>query len=80
MEKDLAEGKIGDAGSYDVEFKDGKLVAKVGLAKDAVPGVSVHGDLSVEVSARAVIEALKKAIPGVIDDAVLELAAKALGV
>lgn len=80
MEKEIAEGKIGAVGAYDVEFKDGKLVAKIGLQREAAPGVSIHGDLSVELGARAVLEALKKVIPGQFDDAAIEMAAAALGV
>ena len=80
MEKDIAEGKIGEVGAYDVEFKGGKLLAKVGLAKEVTAGVSAKADVSVEIDARSVLEALKKAIPCTIDDALLELAAKALGV
>ena len=33
MEKDIVDGQIGEIGSYDVEFKEGKLVAKIGLEK-----------------------------------------------
>jgi len=84
VEADIVEGKIGTVGDYDVEFKSGKLIAKakVGHSIELLPGVSVavHGDVGVELGARAVLEALKKAIPGVLDDAALELAAKALGV
>lgn len=73
MEKDLVDGKIGEVGAYDVEFKGGKLVAKV--------SAQVHGlNAAVELSADSdlVIEALKAAIPGKIDDAVLDLVKLAL--
>lgn len=78
--KEIAKGKIGEVGEYDVEFKDGKLVAIAAVSKEATAGVALKADVSIEISARAVLEALKKAIPGTIDDAVLELAAKALGI
>lgn len=68
MEKDIVDGKIGDKGAYDVEFKGGKLVAKVEY--EVVGGVK--GSLLVELGAEAVFGALKKAIPGEIDDKILD--------
>lgn len=78
VEKDIVEGKIGDVGSYDVEFKGGKLVCKAGIAKEATPGVSVKADLSIEIEATKVIDAIEKAIPGHFDDIALELLKKLL--
>lgn len=79
MEKDIAEGKIGEVGAYDFEFKEGKLRLKVELSKDS-EFVNAKADLTINVPARPLLEALKRAIPGVWDDAAIELAAKALGV
>lgn len=73
MEKDLVEGKLGDVGSYDVEFKDGKLVAKV-EAKFAVGNAVV----SLEIGAEQVLDAIAKAIPGAVDDAVISIIKGAL--
>ena len=73
MEADLAEGKIGNVGSYDVEFKGGKLVASV----KADLGVCKAG-VVIEVSAEHVINAIEKAIPGQLDDAILEILKKTL--
>lgn len=64
---DILDGKIGEVGSYDLEFKGGKLVAKV---QAGAHGIS--GGAFVEVSSDAVIDAIKKAIPGKVDDFVLE--------
>jgi hypothetical protein len=69
MEKDIIDGNLGDKGSYDVEFKGGKLVAKVSYS--VIDGVK--GSAEIEVGADAVLEALKKAIPGEIDDALLNV-------
>lgn len=80
MEKDIIDGKIGEVGAYDVEFKGGKLVAKAGVFKEPVAGVVVKADVSMEVGARAVLEALKKAIPGQVDDFFIDQALKALEV
>jgi len=73
MEKDIVDGQIGEIGSYDVEFKEGKLVAKIGLEK-----VGLGVNLQVSINSDAVIEAIKKAIPGQIDDAILSLLQTAL--
>lgn len=73
MEKDIVEGKLGSVGAYDVEFKGGKLTAKVG-----VEHVGLSASLVLEMGAAAVFEALKKAIPGTIDDAILDGALKLL--
>lgn len=79
MEKDIAEGQIGSVGSYDVEFKGGKLTAKVSLSKEG-EFANAKADITLDIPARQVLEALKRAIPGTLDDAILELAAKGLGV
>jgi len=68
MEKDIVDGKIGAVGAYDVEFKEGKLVAKLDVEK-----VGVGASVAVFIKAEAVLEAIKKAIPGQIDDAVLNI-------
>jgi len=73
MEKDIVDGQIGEIGSYDVEFKEGKLVAKIGLEK-----VGLGVNLQVSINSDAVIEAIKKAIPGQIDDAIFSLLQTAL--
>lgn len=74
MEKDIVEGPIGTVGKYDVEFKGGKLVAKI----DAKPSEGVQAGIFVEVEASVVLDALKKAIPGTVDDVVFDLIKAAL--
>lgn len=74
METDIVDGKIGTVGEYDVEFKGGKLVAKV----TAKPTAGVSAGVVVEIEADAVLDAIAKAIPGTIDDAVLNIAKAAL--
>lgn len=73
MEMDIAEGKIGEVGAYDVEFKGGKLVAKASAA-----GGPVEAEAVVKIDAGKVIDAIAVAIPGKVDDAVLALMKQAL--
>ena len=80
MEKDIVEGKIGEVGAYDLEFKEGKLTGKANLSHEPTSGITVKAEVSIDIGARPVLEALKKAAPGQIDDALFELLAKALGV
>lgn len=74
MEKDIVDGKIGTVGEYDVEFKGGKLVAKV----SAKPAEGVNAEMLVEVEASLVLDAIARAIPGKIDDAVIGVIKAAL--
>lgn len=73
MEKDIAEGKIGSVGSYDVDFKEGKLIAKAGLK---APEGLANAGMFLEIPGGPVIDKLfsmaEKAIPGTMDDVVLE--------
>lgn len=73
-DKEIAQGNIGTVGKYDVAFKDGQLVMEM----DATYGVGSTG-LIQKVSAKEVLEALKKAIPGTVDDAVFNVIEAALG-
>ena len=70
---ELAEGQVGSVGKYDVEFKDGKLM--LGLS---IEWNGVTSEVKVGVGSDAVIDALKAAIPGKIDDAILEVVKAAL--
>lgn len=72
MEVDILDGKIGNVGEYDLEFKDKKLVFKVG-----VKGGMVENTTSVD--AKLVLAALKKAIPGTVDDALIGALEAGLG-
>lgn len=74
METEIAQGPIGTVGAYDVDFKDGKLTAKVNAGSDVV-----KADLTVELDAGVVLDKLAKAIPGTFDDAIIALAKTALG-
>jgi len=73
MDIDIFDGKLGDVGQYDVEFKGGKLLAKV----DVATGPFSAGVL-MSIDANKVVDAIEKAIPGQIDDAVLEVLRKFL--
>lgn len=73
MEGEIAEGSIGSVGKYDLEFKGGQLVLMV----DANLGLGSAG-IKLSLDAGKVIEAIEKAIPGQMDDAILELLKGAL--
>lgn len=71
---DIVEGNIGEVGSYDVEFKNGKLSAQVKAGAHGVSGVA-----GIEIDANLVIDAIAKAIPGQVDDALLAVLKAGLG-
>lgn len=75
MEKELAGGLIAgkEEAKYKVEFKEGKLVADVSYSDHGLSGV-----VQLSLDAEFVLLALKKAIPGSIDDVVLDAAIKLL--
>ncbi len=73
MEKDIVDGKIGELGSYDVEFKGGKLLAKAGIAK-----AGVSGSVEIAIDSDVILDALKAAVPGQIDDVLIDLVKAAL--
>jgi hypothetical protein len=78
MEKDIVEGNIGAVGSYDLEFKGGKLSALVKIDREVGAGLSIEGSMKVSLDADMVIDALAAAIPGKIDDVALGLIKAAL--
>ena len=73
MEKDIVEGKLGSVGEYDLEFKEGKLkfILKAGHS-------GVNGVIGIEVDSDAVLDAIAKANPSQIDDAILAVIKAAL--
>lgn len=73
-DKDIVDGVFGgDIGSYDVEYKEGKFVAKVGAGK-----FGVSAEMEVKIDAAAVLDAIAKAVPGQIDDSIIEVLKKIL--
>lgn len=79
-DKEFIQGKIGSVGTYDVEFRAGKFIARVDVSHEATEGVGVSADVELSIDAGKVIDAIARAIPGHFDDAVLELAKKLLAV
>lgn len=75
MEQDLSSGPIGTVGKYDVAFKGGSLVITASVALP--PGESA--DVTLKVDAAKVLDALKVAIPGKLDDLAISLIKTALG-
>ncbi len=69
-DKDLVGGALGAQGAYDVAFKGGALVAEL----DYTPVGGVKTKLSVALDAVIVLNALKAAIPGHFDDAIIDAA------
>lgn len=73
MEAIIADGNIGNSAKYSVAFKEGKLVAEL----DANEGAFVGG-LVVKIDAGQVLDAIAKAVPGQLDDAVIAIIKAAL--
>ena len=73
MNTELAHGNLGTVGKYDLEFKEGSLVLQIDA--DMVVG---SAGLVVKVDSSKVLDALAKAIPGTIDDAVFAIIKTAL--
>jgi hypothetical protein len=81
MEKDVVQGDIGNKGHYDLELNGDKLVAKVDVASPFGPAASPYGSAKVSVEAELEAKAIwdlfanktKAAIPGKIDDAILDV-------
>lgn len=69
----MVEGNIGTVGNYDLEFKDGKIQGTVKIAQEPTAGVSVSADVNVSISAKAVLEAIKRAIPNAVVDELITL-------
>ena len=77
MEKELAAGKIGEKGSYKLEFKAGKLVGGV-MVDTSVVDVELLVKLDGEPVVLAVFDKIAAAIPGQYDDAFLAMAKTAV--
>lgn len=73
MDKDIFSGKIGEVGSYDVAFVGGKLQVTSNVAVGAF-----LANAMVAIDANKVVDAIEAAIPGKLDDAVLEVLRKLL--
>lgn len=73
LDAEIVEGDIGEIGHYDIEFKDGALC----VAVDAKHALGSAG-IALKLEAGAVLDALAKAIPGQIDDAVFGVIKAAL--
>lgn len=71
--EDLVKGAIGSEGSYDVDFKDAKVILNVSYAGD-----QAQASLSLSVSIDLLMDKIKDKIPGQIDDAVIDLLKSAL--
>ena len=66
MEKEIAQGSIGSVGKYEVEFKEGKLVARMEAA-----GGPLEAGIVIKLDAGKVFDAIADAIPGKYDDVAL---------
>lgn len=67
MDKDLVGGSVGTVGTYDLAIKDKQLQFKVGVAKDGF-----SADISAGIDLLALKSLVEKAIPGKIDDMILD--------
>lgn len=69
----IAQGNVGTVGSYEVEFKAGKLNV-TGVINESPVAVNV----ALSLDAGAVLDALARAIPGTIDDSIIAVIKAAL--
>jgi len=69
MEKDIAQGNIGTVGQYEMDLKGRKIVAQ---AKVGVPMGSAG--MVFELDLIEVLKTAKAKIPGLFDDAVIDVA------
>lgn len=65
---DIVQGQIGPEAKYSLKFENGKLRAEI-----AYDSKIVDSGLFVEIGADELIETIKLAIPGKIDDAILDM-------
>ena len=72
MEKEMVAGQVGAGGSYKVEFKGGSLRLEASYSE------GVKGSVVFEIPADHVIDQIAKAIPGQLDDTILNLMKAAL--
>lgn len=70
---DIVKGQLGPEASYSLKFEGGKLKAQVDYT-----GADLGGGVMFALDTDKVVEAIKKAIPGQIDDMVLDLLKTAL--
>ena len=70
---DVAKGNIGPEAQYEVVFANAKLKAEMKYV-----GAQASGGAFVEIGVDQLIEAIKKAIPGQVDDAILDVLKVAL--
>jgi len=71
--KELASKELSSEANLMLELNDGNVILKV-----VYDGKGVDGEVSVKVSGDYFIDKLKEAIPGDVDDAVLEIIKAAL--
>jgi len=69
----LHEGELGNEGNLKVELKEGNLVVSV-----SYDGHQADASVSIVVDSGALLDKLKEAIPGDIDDAVIDIIKAAL--
>ena len=70
---EIVKGSLGPEAGYEVKFEGGKFVVGINYA-----GAELGGGLNIALDIDMVINAIEKAIPGQIDDAVLNLVKAAL--
>lgn len=78
MKKDLAGGGIGKGGHWDIKVEAGVVKLSIMAGADVAAGVKVGGSAFAEVSPEAFAQAIKNAIPGKVDDFVIDALLKML--
>ena len=72
---EIGSGKIGEVGAFSAKIEKGKLVLTIDAA---VPSAGAVGSLKLEMDSGIVMDAIAKAIPGQVDDAVIAVMKAAL--
>lgn len=72
--KEIVAGNIGAVGKYDVEFLDGKLVAKAQASAEGI-----EAEMSMSISGKSIIDGIAKKIGGPIPEMVAQFLEASLG-
>lgn len=72
---DVAHGKIGSEGAYDLKIENGQVQISL-----AYSGAEMGASVSISMPIKAYLDKLASAIPGEIDDAVIKALESAMGI
>jgi len=71
---DIAQGKIGDIGEFELDLVGGNFVVKAGVKKGLIDNaIVIENVTAVTVTPKVFLDQLKKLIPGEVDDKVIDM-------